>query len=51
MLYRIIEGRKWILDNLKIIEKEKFEDLTILDALSASGLRAIRFLKELDNIK
>jgi len=51
MLYRIIKRRKWIYLTFNLIEKDKFEDLTILDALSASGLRAIRFLKELDNIK
>ena len=32
-------------------KKEKFKDLTIVDALSASGLRTIRYLKELPNIK
>lgn len=36
---------------LKEKKKEKFEDITILDALSASGLRTIRFSKELKNIK
>ena len=31
--------------------KDKFEDIVILDALTASGLRPIRYLKELGNIK
>ncbi len=33
------------------IGKEKFDGITILDGLSASGLRPIRFLKELDGVK
>lgn len=32
-------------------EKEKFQGITILDGLSASGLRTIRFLKELEDIR
>jgi len=36
---------------IKEEKKEKFKDLTIVDALSASGLRTIRYLKELPNIK
>ena len=31
--------------------KEKFDGITILDALSASGLRTIRFSKELKDVK
>ena len=33
-----------------ISEGEKFNGVKIIDALSASGLRTIRFLKELDGI-
>jgi len=32
-------------------DKEEKEWLSVLDALSASGLRTIRFLQELDHIK
>lgn len=39
------------IDLIKEEKKEKFKDLTIVDALSASGLRTIRYLKELPNIK
>ena len=39
------------IDLIKDEKKEKFKDLTIVDALSASGLRTIRYLKELPNIK
>ncbi|KAL4497407.1 hypothetical protein ABPG73_020504 [Tetrahymena malaccensis] len=38
-------------EHLKETRKEKFDGITILDALSASGLRAIRFSKELQDIK
>jgi tRNA (guanine26-N2/guanine27-N2)-dimethyltransferase len=32
-------------NKLLIVEKEKFEGASIVDALSASGLRTIRFIK------
>ncbi|KAL4509900.1 hypothetical protein ABPG72_010093 [Tetrahymena utriculariae] len=38
-------------EHLKETRKEKFDGITILDALSASGLRAIRFSKELKDVK
>jgi tRNA (guanine26-N2/guanine27-N2)-dimethyltransferase len=34
-----------------LVQGEKFPGITILDALSASGLRPIRYLKELPDIK
>ena len=37
--------------NFFLIGGDKFKGITILDALSASGLRTIRFSKELKNIK
>lgn len=38
-------------EHLKQTKKEKFDGISILDALSASGLRTIRFSKELKDIK
>lgn len=32
-------------------KKQEFEGVRIVDALSASGLRTIRFLQELDGVK
>ena len=34
-----------------LLGNEKFDGITILDALSASGLRTIRFSKELKDVK
>jgi len=36
---------------LSELEQDKFEGVTIVDALSASGLRTIRYLKELEGVK
>jgi tRNA (guanine26-N2/guanine27-N2)-dimethyltransferase len=35
----------------KLERKEKYDGLTILEALSATGLRSIRYFKEIPNVK